>query len=98
MSNTIIVPHHMHGIIPCMFDYWADPVVHLLLLKSSMPRYILIQISNEIKLNESTSILRPDCILLSERVWSHPCTRVWRRESSSLGPRFDSFGIQRIGN
>ena len=26
----------MHGIIPYMFDYWADPVVHLLLLKSSM--------------------------------------------------------------
>ena len=23
----------MHGIIPYMFDYWADPVVHLLLLK-----------------------------------------------------------------
>ena len=26
----------MNGTIPFMFDYWADPVVHLLLLKSSM--------------------------------------------------------------
>ena len=26
----------MHGIILQMFDCWADPVVHLLLLKSSM--------------------------------------------------------------
>ena len=27
---------HMHGIIPNIFVYWADPVVRLLLLKSSM--------------------------------------------------------------
>ena len=27
---------HVHGIIPFMFDCWANPVVHLLLLKSSM--------------------------------------------------------------
>ena len=27
---------HMHGIIPYMFDHWANPAVHLLLLKSSM--------------------------------------------------------------
>ena len=26
----------MHDIIPCMFDCFADPVVHLLLLKSSI--------------------------------------------------------------
>ena len=26
---------HMLDNIPYMFDYWADPVVHLLLLKSS---------------------------------------------------------------
>ena len=26
----------MHGIIPQLFDCWADPVVHLLILKSSM--------------------------------------------------------------
>ena len=23
--------NHMHGIIPLLFDCWADPVVHLLL-------------------------------------------------------------------
>ena len=28
----------MHGIIPQLFDCWADPVAHLLLLKSSMVR------------------------------------------------------------
>ena len=28
---------HMLGIIPDMFDCWADTVVHLLLLRSSMP-------------------------------------------------------------
>ena len=27
----------IHGKIPNMFDYWANPVVHLLQLKSSMP-------------------------------------------------------------
>ena len=26
----------MHGIIPYMFDYWADPVVHLLLLTKEL--------------------------------------------------------------
>ena len=26
---------HMHGNFPYMFDYWADPVLHLLLLKRS---------------------------------------------------------------
>ena len=31
---------HMHGNIPYMFDCWADPVVHLLLLKSSMAEAI----------------------------------------------------------
>ena len=27
---------HMHGNISYMFDYWANLVVHLLLMKSSM--------------------------------------------------------------
>ena len=30
----------MHGNVPYMFDYWADPVVHLLLLKSYMVKWI----------------------------------------------------------
>ena len=30
---------HTHGIIPYKFDYWADSVVHLLLLKSSMAEH-----------------------------------------------------------
>ena len=30
---------HMHCKIPLLFDCWANPVVHLLLLKSSMARY-----------------------------------------------------------
>ena len=34
---------HMHGIIPLLFDFWADPVVHLLLLKSSMKSPNLIE-------------------------------------------------------
>ena len=29
------IMQHIHGGIPCMFDCWPDPVVHLLLLKSS---------------------------------------------------------------
>ena len=29
-----------HGNIPYMFDCWHDPIVHLLLLKSSMPQGI----------------------------------------------------------
>ena len=31
----------MHGIIPQLFHCWANPVAHLLLLKSSMPWLIL---------------------------------------------------------
>ena len=27
--------HHMHGVIPQLFDCWADPVVHLLIVQSS---------------------------------------------------------------
>ena len=30
------IMQHMHGIIPLLFDCWADPVAHLLLLKSSV--------------------------------------------------------------
>ena len=30
---------NMHGIIPQLFDCWADPVGHLLLLKSSIPNH-----------------------------------------------------------
>ena len=32
------IMQHMHGIIPQLFDFWANPVAHLLLLKSSMVR------------------------------------------------------------
>ena len=32
---------HMHGIIPKLFDCWANPVVHLLLQWNSMDRVIL---------------------------------------------------------
>ena len=31
-----MIMEHMYGNIPYMFDCWADPVVHLFLLKSSM--------------------------------------------------------------
>ena len=42
MSNCCVyekpekIVQYMHGNISFMFDCWADPVVHLLLLKSSM--------------------------------------------------------------
>ena len=36
-----IIMQHMHGIIPHMFDCWTEPVVHLLLQKSSMLHYTL---------------------------------------------------------
>ena len=32
------IMQHMHDIIPKLFDCWADPVAHLLLLKSSMAK------------------------------------------------------------
>ena len=31
---------HLHDIIPYMFHFWANPVVHLPILKSSMGGYI----------------------------------------------------------
>ena len=30
---------HMNGNIPYLFDFWDDPFVHLLLLKSSMVKW-----------------------------------------------------------
>ena len=35
-DKTLKVVQHMHGNIQHIFDCWADPVVHLLALKSSM--------------------------------------------------------------
>ena len=32
----------MHGMIPLLFSCWADPVAHLLLLKSSMLFYFVL--------------------------------------------------------
>ena len=34
------IMQHMYGIIPKLFDCWANPVAHLLLLKSSMDRIL----------------------------------------------------------
>ena len=39
---------HMHGIIPLLLDCWADPVAHLLLLKSSMSCQLLTRCLLEI--------------------------------------------------
>ena len=44
-------PKIMHGIILYMFDSWANPVVHLLLLKSSMALYFMSQ-SGSVTANE----------------------------------------------
>ena len=33
-----VMQQHMHGIMPYIFDCWADLVVHLLLLKISMAK------------------------------------------------------------
>ena len=44
--NPPKIMQHMHGIIPYMFDCWADLVVHLLLLKSSMHIYTFFILSN----------------------------------------------------
>ena len=30
------IMQHMHGIIPYLFDFWAIPVAHLIILESSM--------------------------------------------------------------
>lgn len=41
------IMHHMHGNVPYLFGFWADPFVHLLLLeKSSMHR--LIEVEHEL--------------------------------------------------
>ena len=35
---------HTLGNFPYMFDYWADPVAHLLLLKSFIPFHIFTEL------------------------------------------------------
>ena len=39
---------HMNGIVPHLLDYWADPVVHLLLLKNSMAWQYLYETRHKI--------------------------------------------------
>ena len=52
MVRCCVYENPKNGIIPHMFDCWADPVVHLLLLKSCM--YLLarereqVQVSMEV--------------------------------------------------
>ena len=43
----------MHVIIPFMFDYWANLVVHLLLLKSSMVNLIYSRCESYLTLPEA---------------------------------------------
>ena len=38
------IMQHKHGIISQLFDCWADPVAHLLLLKSSMTHLISLSL------------------------------------------------------
>ena len=38
---------HMHGILLYMIDYWADPVVHFLLLKSFIAQQIVLKSGNK---------------------------------------------------
>ena len=40
--KPIKVMQHMHGIITYMFEFWANLVVHLLILKSSMAQLKVI--------------------------------------------------------
>ena len=42
MLNPEKYMQHMHDIIPKLFDCWANPLAHLLLLKSSKVRVILM--------------------------------------------------------
>ena len=61
MSNNTKI---MHGVIPYMFDCWADPVVLLLLLKSSMgdssPPTILKAQSGEFR-TKGLKVIRQRC-------------------------------------
>ena len=53
MSNPQKIMLHMHGIIPYMvFDYWADPVVHLL-----ASAYLRKIVQKEKELTEEEDIL-----------------------------------------
>ena len=52
------IMHYMHGIIPWLFDSWANPVVHLLLLKSSMVNDFMaigdVLLMERMKINEKS--------------------------------------------
>ena len=56
---------HMHGNIPLMFDCWADPIFHMLLLKNSLawllrplghPEYLKTGALLKVKLYENGNI------------------------------------------
>ena len=40
---------HIHGIISKLFDCWADPYAHLLILKSSMVGLVWIQLNQTVR-------------------------------------------------
>ena len=46
--KSIKIMQHIHCIIPQLFDCWADPIVHLLLLKSSMDHVIDTPVVNTV--------------------------------------------------
>ena len=53
-SSCVYVKHqkidqHICGIIPQLFDCWANPVVHLLLLKSSIAQWIRLRLKFQIQ-------------------------------------------------
>ena len=53
----------MHGIIPQLFDCWADPVAHLLLLKSSMAHSVGTLYSSTVR--EDKSFVLPSSVCIS---------------------------------
>ena len=63
-------PKIMHGIILYMFDSWANPVVRLLLLKSSMALYFMSQ-SGSVTANEQLRL--PICPIVKQ-IWLLPFT------------------------
>ena len=67
----------MNGKIPQLFDCWADPVVHLLLLKSSMDLAYLLCPGHGALLQKEMNNRHGQSSLLMGPVWcSSPATKV----------------------
>ena len=81
MTKTIM--QCTHGIIPFMFVCWANPFVHLFLLKSSMPRWIHLNLAARLKRSFFTGQTRSLFVYFRSVHWAN-ISHIWLQSDKSI--------------